>query len=200
MTPLAQKLLQANQERYDTATNPLRSHGPDHHRRVYEHALLLAEKIGLQYDADIVAGAALLHDMAAYYPDRSGENYHEFDDKFASEILQEISFPKSKIAATLYAIANHGSDAKYKTADEPVEVALLRDADKLDVFGPIGVARIIMVRTLKGDTLADIVDDFYTNKHLERKWQSITYQQARDMATNDYAYSLEFFKQLSKSL
>lgn len=200
MTPLAQQLLQANQERYDAATNPLRSHGPDHHRRVYEHALQLAEKIGTKYDSDILAGATLLHDMAAYYPDQSGENYHEFDGKFAAEILQEISFPVAKIEATLYAIANHGSDAKYKKTEEPVEVTLLRDADKLDVFGPIGVARIIMVRTLKGDTLADIVDDFYTNKHLERKWESITYPEARNIAKHDYEYSLQFFRQLATSL
>jgi HD superfamily phosphodiesterase len=200
MTPLAQKVYEANQERYRTAKNPLRSHGPDHHLRVYKHALHLAEKLQVIYDEDILAGAALLHDMAAYYPEESGANYHDFDDKMAAKVLKSIDFPADKLKATLFAIANHGSDAKYKSDKEPIEVTLLRDADKLDVFGPIGVARIIMVRTLKGDTMKDIVEDFYTKGHLERKWNSITSEQARSMAQADYEYSNNFFKQLATSL
>lgn len=138
--------------------------------------------------------------MAAYYPEKSGEDYHDFDDKFAEEILIEVGFPESKRQATCYAIAHYGSDAKYKRADEPIEVALLRDADKLDVFGPIGIARIIMVRTLKGGALAEIVDVFYTKGHLQRKWDSMTYTEAKEMVRNDYEYSLQFFKPLSESI
>lgn len=200
MTPLAQKIYKANQASYKAAGNPLKSHGPDHHLRVYHYALRLAKRLGISYDEDILAGAALLHDMAAYYPDKSGDNYHEFDDKMAAEVLKSTHFPADKLEATLYAIANHGSDAKYKSSKEPVEVTLLRDADKLDVFGPIGVARIIMVRTLKGDTLEDIVKDFYTDGHLERKWNSITYNESREIARADYNYSKDFFMRLSASL
>lgn len=200
MTPFASRLYQANQQRYAAATNPLRSHGPDHHLRVYQYALQLAQKLGVTYDEEILAGAALLHDMAAYYPDTSGEDYHEYDDKIAKEILQSISFPPEKLDATLYAIAHHGSDVKYKAIDEAIEVTILRDADKLDVFGPIGVARIIMVRTLKGDTLEQIVDDFYTKGHLERKWNSISTDEARSLAQANYEYSANFFEHLANSL
>lgn len=200
MTPLAQKIYKANQAAYSKATNPLKSHGPDHHLRVYQHALDLAKTLKVHYDEDVLAGAALLHDMAAYYPDKSGDNYHNFDDKMAAEVLKSINFPASKLHTTLYAIANHGSDTKYKNNNEPIEVTLLRDADKLDVFGPIGVARIIMVRTLKGDTLDAIVKDFYTDGHLERKWNSITFEESREMARSDYEYSRDFFKRLSSSL
>jgi HD superfamily phosphodiesterase len=200
MTTLGQSLLAANQRRYDEATNPLKSHGPDHHWRVYQHALKLAERLKGDYDPEILAGAALLHDMAAYYPERTGEDYHDFDHKIAEEVLKEVDFPADKIPAVLDAIANHGSDPKYKQADEPIETTLLRDADKLDVFGPIGVARIIMVRTLKGDTLQEIVADFYTGGHLQRKWESITTDEARELAKNDYEYSKQFFTRLAESL
>lgn len=200
MIPLAQKVYEANKERYQTAKNPLRSHGPDHHLRVYKHALQLAEKLKVTYDEDVLAGAALLHDMAAYYPEESGDNYHDFDDKMAAEVLRSINFPANKLEATLFAIANHGSDAKYKSDAEPIEVTLLRDADKLDVFGPIGIARIIMVRTLKDDTMQDIVEDFHTKGHLERKWNSITSEEARSIAYRDYEYSKNFFERLATSL
>jgi HD superfamily phosphodiesterase len=200
MTPLARKVYDANKACYQSASNPLRSHGPDHHLRVYEYALKLAGELGVKYDQGVLAGAALLHDMAAYYPEEGGDNYHDFDDKMAARVLKSIDFPAAKLEATLFAIANHGSDAKYRSDSEPIEVTLLRDADKLDVFGPIGVARIIMVRTLKGDTLNDIVEDFYTNGHLKRKWGSITFEQARNIAKDDYEYSRRFFESLATSL
>ena len=200
MDSLETTLLQANERRFHSAPAPLKSHGPDHHWRVYQHALKLASVIDAPYDKVVLAGATLLHDMAAYYPDKTGDAYHDFDDKIAKEVLHEIGFPADKIQPVLYAIAHHGSDPKYRTTTEPIEVTLLRDADKLDVFGPVGVARIIMARTLKGDTLAEIIDDFWTRGHLERKWESITLDQARKLAKDDYAYSRAFFGQLAAEL
>ncbi len=197
---LEQILLDANQRRYDAAASPLRSHGPDHHYRVYKLAIALAERLGVTYDAEVLTAAALLHDLAAYYPEQTGEDYHDFDHKIAEEVLREIDFPVNKIPAALEVIANHGSDPKFKQAKESIETTLLRDADKLDVFGPIGIARILMVRTLKGDTLQQIVDDFYTHGHLERKWQSITYDETRKLAAPDYEYSQTFFKNLASKL
>lgn len=200
MKQLEQTLLEANQRRYIEAKNPLKSHGPDHHWRVYQYAVNLADKLDVRYDAEVLAGAALLHDMAAYYPEQTGEDYHDFDHKLAEEVLREVDFPADKISAVLYAIANHGSDAKYKKTDEPIEATLLRDADKLDVFGPVGVARIIMVRTLKGDTLDDIIAGFYIGGHLKRKWDSITTPEAKELVRTDYEYALDFFKRLAEGL
>jgi len=200
MNKLEQTLLKANERRYSEAKNPLKSHGPDHHWRVYQYAVQLAEKLGVAYDADILAGAALLHDMAAYYPDKTGEDYHDFDHKIAEEVLREIAFPANKIEAVLGSIANHGSNPKFKKSSEPIETTLLRDADKLDVFGPVGVARIIMVRTLKGDTLNDIVADFWTGGHLQRKYESITTPEARELVKADYEYARAFFERLADGL
>jgi HD superfamily phosphodiesterase len=200
MNKLEQTLFEANKRRYAEAKSPLRSHGPDHHWRVYEYAVRLADKLGVKYDPEILAGAALLHDMAAYYPEKIGEDYHDFDHKLAEEVLLEVDFPSEKIEAVVEAIANHGSDKKYKSDSEPIETTLLRDADKLDVFGPVGVARIVMVRTLKGDTMEQIVADFWTGGHLKRKWESITTDEARNLARHDYEYSMEFFTRLAEDL
>lgn len=200
MIPIAKTILDANQKLYQEADNPLRSHGPDHHLRVYEHAIGLAKESHLSYDEDIMAAAALLHDVSAYQPDVVGDNYHEHDHIVAHSVLKSINFPQNKIPAVLEAIANHGSDAVYKKDNELTEVTLLRDADKLDVFGPLGVARIIMVRTLRGDTLQAIVDEFWTNGHLERKWQSLSLDSARELAQKNYKYSQDFFSQLDRSL
>lgn len=200
MEILAEKLIQKNRKLYAEARNPLRSHGPDHHERVYKYALELASRVGSIYDEEILAGAALLHDLAAYYPDEVGDEYHDHDHVIAEKALRSIGFPEEKIAVTCTAIAHHGSSAEYRREDESIETKLLRDADKLDVFGPLGTARIIMVRTLKGDTLEQIVDDFWTRGHLQRKWDSISFEEARAMAKGEYEYSKDFFARLSQGL
>lgn len=38
MNKLEKDLFDANTRRYLTASDPLKSHGPDHHWRVYQHA------------------------------------------------------------------------------------------------------------------------------------------------------------------
>lgn len=200
MHELEQLLLQANQQRYQAAARPLRSHGPDHHWRVYQNALSLAKLMKVTYDAEVLAGAALFHDMAAYYPEKTGKDYHDYDHQLAEEVLRDTPFPAGKLAAAVDCIAHHGSDPKFKAAHEPIETTLLRDADKLDAFGPMGVARIVMVRTLAGDTLPEIVADFWTGGHLQRKWESITTEEAKQMGRADYEYSREFFRRLAEGL
>jgi HD superfamily phosphodiesterase len=197
---LEKRLLEANKRRYQAATNPLRSHGPDHHERVWRKAVALAERLGVTYDVEVLAGACLLHDMAAYYPEKSGEQYHDFDHVIAEEVLREVEFPEDKVGRIVDAIKNHGSDPKYKQTHESIETVLLRDADKLDAFGPVGCARIVMVRTLKGDTLQQIVDDFWTRGHLKRKWDSISTEEARELVRTDYEYSRDFFERLAEGL
>src|SRR4051812_48723941 len=105
MNELEKALFEANERRYHEASNPLKSHGPDHHWRVYQYTIKLAEKLHAAYDTDVLAGAALLHDMAAYYPEKTGEDYHDFDHKIAGEVLAEIDFPAHKIERVLNSIA-----------------------------------------------------------------------------------------------
>ncbi len=197
---LEKRLLEANKRRYHEAANPLKSHGPDHHERVWRKAVALAEKLDATYDEQVLAGACLVHDMAGYYPERQGEDSHELDAVVAREVLQEADFPADRLARAVDAVAHHGSDPKYRRDDEAVETRLLRDADKLDAFGPVGVARIVMVRTLRGDTMEMIVADFWTGGHLKRKWDAITTPEAREMGRTDYEYSRNFFERLAEGL
>lgn len=195
---LIDKYLTINKKLYQEANNPLRSHGPDHHYRVCMNALRLTK--GFAADNEVLIIAALLHDLAAYYPDESKEDYHDYDYLKAKEILDKQDLDDEKKNKILEVIAKHGSDQKYNRKKEDIEVTILRDADKLEAFGPLGVARIIMVRTLRGDILEDIAEDFYTDGHLQKKWSSITTDRARELAKEDYKYAMKFFKRLSKDL
>jgi HD superfamily phosphodiesterase len=200
MNKLEKSLLEANERLYRAAKSPLKSHGPDHHWRVYQNAVKLAEMLDVKYDPAVLAGAAMFHDITAYYPEKTGDDAHDWDRRLAEEVLTEIDFPREKLAAAVDAIEHHGSDPKFKQTGERIETTLLRDGDKLDAFGPIGVARIVMVRSLRGDTMEQIVSDFWTGGHLQQKWDAITTVEARELGRKDYEYSRDFFRRLAEGL
>lgn len=120
-------------------TDPV--HGFDHIERVYR----MAERLALAENADleIVHAAALLHDIEGSNP--AGEeraNHHHQSADIAAEILRAEGWPDERIAAVQHCIRAH----RFRDDREPpatIEAKVLFDADKLDVLGAIGVARVI---------------------------------------------------------
>jgi len=194
---LTNHFLKINQSLFESAANPMKSHGPDHHLRVLNNALALLERLKAGADFEILIPACLLHDLAAYFPERGGDEYHKLDVELAERKLKKINYPAEKTEKILETIAKHGSDPKDRNVKESIETTILRDADKMDIFGPLGVARIIMARTVRGNTLEEIAEIYHKNGYLERKWNSITTEIAKDLSRKDYEYSLSFFKDLS---
>lgn len=94
------KFYQINKRLYNRARNPLRSHGPDHHRRVCLYALDLAKKLektkGIKTDKEVLIAASFLHDLAAFYPEKFKGDSHEKDHILAEKILRKMNFPKKK--------------------------------------------------------------------------------------------------------
>jgi HD superfamily phosphodiesterase len=199
---LVDKFYKINLALFNKAANPLMCHGPDHHLRVTLNALLLAKKLKaktIKVDFEILIAAGFLHDLTAYDAHMASEKHHAESKKLAQKILKKINFPQEKRQGVLEAIAGHGSDPKYHQIDEAMETTLLRDADKMDVFGPIGVARMIMARAKRGDNLEEILHKFY-GRYTKRKWQAIKTPAAKKITHQDYLYSVEFFKKLKKDL
>jgi HD superfamily phosphodiesterase len=189
-----------NKKLYEDASNPLRSHGPDHHWRVYLNAKKIVKKSGLEVDWKILTPACLIHDLAAYYPEEVGDNYHEEDVKRSAKVLKDMDYPEKEIEEILAAIGAHGSGEKYKEQRDTNESVVLCDADKLDVFGPLGIARVIMVKTLRGADLEEIIKDFWTDGHMQRKWDAITLEVSKDLGRKDYEYSMSFLKKMAEEL
>jgi HD superfamily phosphodiesterase len=200
---LIDKFSKINEKLYAQAANPMRCHGPDHHFRVYENAMLLAEKLekrGLVIDYEVLIPACFLHDMAAYDPDKTQDKHHELDPQIAERILKEEKYPSDKAAKIVLAIASHGSHADYRQNEENIETTVLRDADKMDVFGPLGTARIIMARTRRGENIHQIVDRFYTKGALKEKWEAVTLPETKKVCKKDFEYTLDFFTRLDNFL
>lgn len=123
-------------------------HDFDHVLRVYRMAERLAKAEGA--DLEIVRAAALLHDAEGTTPGaESRTNHHHASAEIAAEVLRLEGWKPERIAAVQHCIRAH----RYRDTSEPpqtIEAKILFDADKLDVLGAIGVARVIAYATLAG--------------------------------------------------
>jgi len=123
-------------------------HDFDHVLRVYRMAEHIAQAEGA--DLEIVHAAALLHDAEGTTPGAdSRTNHHHASAEFAAEILRAEGWGPERIEAVQHCIRAH----RFRDRSEPprtIEAKIIFDADKLDVLGAIGAARVVAYATLAG--------------------------------------------------
>lgn len=114
-------------------------HDKFHVERVYKMALRIA--CSERADLDVVKASVLLHDIARALEDEGKIADHAIEGaKMARRILEDVNFPKHKIAKVIRCIETHRFKKRIKA--ESLEAKILRDADRLDIIGAIGVARV----------------------------------------------------------
>ena len=117
----------------------LSHHDRSHVERVYNLAVRIAREENA--DLDVVKAASLLHDVARTMEDKGIIEDHAVEGaKMACRILERVSFPESKIAAVAACIEAH----RFRNGFRPktLEAMILQDADRLDVIGAVGIARL----------------------------------------------------------
>ncbi len=122
------------QQRFEGFDDP--AHGWEHIRRVYTLALHIAR----QENADlfIVSMAALMHDLGRLSDDKT-KHHADLSVLSAIEMLSAYHVTPDTQEAILHAIAAHS----FSLGIEPrtLEAKVLRDADRLDSLGAIGILR-----------------------------------------------------------
>jgi uncharacterized protein len=114
-------------------------HSKSHIERVYNLTIRMAKEENA--DLDVVKAAALLHDIARAMEDEGKIEDHTVEGaKMARKILKEVNFPKEKIDKVIHCIEVHRFRKGIKT--ESLEAKILQDADRLDIIGAIGIARV----------------------------------------------------------
>jgi len=117
----------------------LSHHDRFHVERVYNLAVRIAKEENA--DLDVVKAAVLLHDVARAMEDEGKIKDHATESaKMARNILEEVGFPKEKLDKVIYCIEVHRFKKDMKT--ESLEAKILQDADRLDIIGAIGLARV----------------------------------------------------------
>lgn len=120
------------------------AHGWEHIGRVYTLALTIAQHE--QADAFVVGVAALLHDLGRLSHDDT-LHHAELSVRSATELLSRYEIAPSKQEAILHAIAAHSFSRGIEPAS--LEAGIVRDADRLDGLGAIGILRWAITGTLK---------------------------------------------------
>jgi putative nucleotidyltransferase with HDIG domain len=128
---------------------PVLAHGYDHATRVGEYASHIAKKEGVDPMTAELAG--VLHDIGRVpeqYPEafpqfQKDQSHHELSyqllrDWFLHDSTLRVLDEVKKLEL-LYAVRYHWNDV----ADEYDTAIIVRDADKLDMLGDIGVSRLI---------------------------------------------------------
>ena len=164
----------AEVERRFTAIDDL-AHGWEHVKRVYRLALRIAEQEGA--NQFVVALAALMHDLGRTVPRDNTTHHVEISIALASELLQTYQVPPDMQEAILHAIDAHS----FSRNIEPLtlEARVVRDADRLDSLGAMGIIRWAITGTLR------------------RNDQTSTYHPtdpfAEQHTPDDHAYMLDHF-------
>ncbi len=132
--PIFEKIRERSEEFFK-----LSHHSKSHVERVYNLAVRIAKEENA--DLDIVKAAALLHDIARAMEDEGKVEDHATEGaKMARKVLEEVRFPKEKIDKVTYCIGVHRFKKGVKA--ESLEAKILQDADRLDIIGAIGIARV----------------------------------------------------------
>ncbi|MEP2532975.1 HD domain-containing protein [Shimia sp.] len=127
-----------------------------------------AEQIALDDDSvalRVLMAACYLHDLVNLPKDAPNRaQASTLAAKQAAPILTDLGFCEPEIASACHAIAAHSYSAGIPP--ETPEARILRDADRLDALGAIGIARCFVVSGALNRPLYDPEDPFATARPL----------------------------------
>jgi uncharacterized protein len=133
----------AEVQRYFTGIADI-AHGWEHISRVYTLALHIAEQEGA--NCFIVGMAALLHDLGRAAPRHEAAHHADLSVLFATELMDRYQVPTELQEEIIHAILAHS----FSKGIEPqtLEACVVRDADRLDGLGAIGILRWAVTGTM----------------------------------------------------
>lgn len=133
------------------------SHDIAHLRRVRANARAIAGAEADAGDPAVLAAACWLHDLVAVEKnDPRRAQASQLSAEAAAMLLRSWGWDDARITAVGHAVAAHSFSAGIPP--ETPEARILRDADRLDAIGAIGVARTFYVAGRLGVALHDLDD------------------------------------------
>ncbi len=142
------------------------AHGWEHVERVYKLALHIAEQEGA--DRFIVGMAALMHDLGRVSQNESATHHADLSVRAATDILTASGVDPEKQEAILYAISAHSFSRDQGSQPRTLEACVVRDADRLDGLGAIGILRWAIIGTIRRtpQTRTYHPDDPFAERHI----------------------------------
>ena len=191
-------------EKYDS------SHDYAHIERVMKNAEDIMATEATANEA-VIRLAVLLHDI-------DDAKYKTDENPSAAEILHSIGAPvelKMEVLACIESVSFSGGNAREITS---IEGAIIRDADRLDAIGAIGIARAFTFGGAKGRKLYDADESVRMNmsedEYRERGTASVTHfyekllllkdlmvtVEGKRLAEQRHAFMVSFLRQLESEI
>lgn len=155
---VARELYAEVRERFAGFADP--AHGWEHVQRVYRVAQQIAEEE--RADTLITGAAALLHDIGRMVQ-QNGIHHADLSVNESRHILARYPFTSQQVEAIIHAIVAHS----FSQGVEPrtLEAHVVRDADRLDGLGAIGIARWAISGAVKRTPQTYHPDDPFGEQH-----------------------------------
>ena len=134
------------------------AHDRGHVLRVWANVRAIAAGEGVAV-GPVLTAAAILHDVVALpknHPERS--RAAEMSGRKGWAIVRDLGFAREDCDAVAHAIAAHSFSGG--VAPATIEAKILRDADRLDALGAVGIARCFAVSGALSRPLWDAEDPF----------------------------------------
>jgi uncharacterized protein len=145
-----------------------------------------------------VTAAAWLHDVAKCDASGAEQEHHAAKGAtHARNVLVGTDFPTNKVKAVADAISKHARLYKDWLV-EPLEAAILWDADKLTKLGATGVLAAVAWSIVHGgaDTTPTLVGELYPLWLYRRMAASMNTARATEIAAQRLAFLEQFYAQL----
>jgi uncharacterized protein len=182
MSDLAEELLREANDKMDPTT----THDPQHTERVYRISTHMALREGA--DLELVQIAAALHDIGRSY----GEPHTEVGARKAVEMLRERGYPEERIEKVRQIILKHSSSARERL--KTLEERIIWDADKIDGFGAIGVARAFH---MLGEERKIFHDFAWFDQITRLQYEALSTRTGREIAAERFRFMEAFFERLN---
>jgi len=185
------------------------SHDFQHIERVYQNALAILHTEP-EADAEVVKIAVLLHDVS----DKKYTDSKEQENKLIAEL--SLSEEKKKhIRDCIAQVSFNGGNELEATS---IEAKIVRDADRLDAIGAIGIARTFAFGGAKGRKLYDEEEDARTDmteeEYRSKNTSSVTHfyekllllkdlmitEKGKQMANERHQFMVQFLEQLQNEI
>jgi uncharacterized protein len=110
---------------------------------------------------EILLPPVLLHDLVVYPKgsDKSSKSSDESADLAEKNILQRYNYPQDKINQICDCILTHSYSKRL--IPRSLEGKILQDADRLDAFGAIGIARAFSIGGSENRKFYNVDEPFY---------------------------------------
>jgi uncharacterized protein len=167
----------------------------EHVLRVLKYSMMLAaERI---VDLDVIALAALLHDIAAY---DYRKNHAIEGSKIAEKYLADKGYPNELVKKVVRAIAVHSGSLAFEA--NTIEEKILQDADTIDKVGAFGITTFLLKCGNERHTPKQALDELKKALLPKLEWYRRTMHtpEGKRLVEEGCKYIEKFIEKLEKEL